>query len=293
MSQSFTGQSVAAARRALAQVLQAGGIESPEIDARVLIGAVLQLDLTALFTSAERIITAEEAARLSAFAERRLTGEPCARMTGTREFWGLPFALSADTLIPRPDTETIVEAALDQLRGESLLKTPLLIADLGTGSGAILLALLSELPHATGIATDINIAALQTARSNAASLQLASRARFTLCNYADALAGGIDLIASNPPYIPSAEIAALEVEVRSHDPRRALDGGTDGLDAYRDIVPAAMRLLKPAGWLIVEVGHDQADDVCGIMKQAGLTLPVPPRADLSGIRRAVLGRKPA
>lgn len=291
MTDSFAGQTVADARRALSRQLQAGGIESPELDARLLMGDVLRLDLTGLFTSAGRIITAGEAVQLAALADRRRAGEPVARIIGHKEFWGLALKLSADTLVPRPDTETIVEAVLSQLRAESRSEAALRIADLGTGSGAILLALLSELPLARGIATDINMAALQTARGNAAGLGLSGRAGFVLCNYADALAGGLDVIVSNPPYIRSADMATLDAEVRDHDPHRALDGGPDGLDAYREIIPAAAGLLAPGGWLVVEVGYDQDQDVGGIMRAAGFALPVPSQPDLAGIRRAVLGKR--
>jgi release factor glutamine methyltransferase len=165
------------------------------------------------------------------------------------------------------------------------------IADIGTGSGAILLALLSELPEACGVGTDISVAALRTASTNAARLGLAPRALFVACDYAATLSGPFDLMVSNPPYVRSAEIADLAVEVRDHDPRRALDGGADGLDAYRALVPQAARLLAPAGALVVEVGHGQSKEVEGLMTAAGLTLERPPKADLAGIRRALAGRK--
>jgi release factor glutamine methyltransferase len=289
MSNAFAGQRVEAARRDLANSLRRHDIDSADLDARLLIGTVLHLDLTGLIAAAHRILTTDEAARLDAFAARRLAGEPVARILGSKEFWGLPLHLSADTLVPRPDTETIVEAALEHLAG-TISATPLVIADLGTGSGAIILALLSELPEATGIATDISIAALHTARANAAGLGLARRITFIACDYAAALAGGLDLIVSNPPYIPSADIAGLDAEVRQHDPLRALDGGPDGLDAYRVIAPEAARLLAPGGLLVMEVGHDQSDAVTGLMAAAGL-VPAPAKTDLAGIRRAVIGRK--
>ncbi len=287
----FTGQTIEAARRSLTNLLRAGNIESPELDARLLIGAALNLDLTGLISAAKRALSPNESAQLAQFAGRRLYGEPVARIIGTKEFWGLQFTLSADTLVPRPDTETIVEAALECLDTSGPRSRTLRIADLGTGSGAILLALLSELPNTTGVATDISLAALRTARSNAERSGLAPRAHFIACDYASALAGGFDLIVSNPPYIPSADIAGLAIEVRDHDPLRALDGGRDGFDAYRIIAPEAARLLRPGGSLIVEVGHDQSKTVAGLMTAAGLTLPRPPKADLGGIRRAVIAQK--
>jgi release factor glutamine methyltransferase len=287
----FTDLSVEAARRALTNLLRAGDIDSPELDARLLVGAALGLDLTGLISAAKRVLTTDEAAQLKQFATRRLAGEPVARIVGTKEFWGLQLALSADTLVPRPDTETIVEAALACLDANGPRSRALQIADLGTGSGAILLALLSELPNAMGIATDINIAALQTARGNAERNGLAHRTHFVACDYASALSGRFDLIVSNPPYIPTADIAGLDMEVRNHDPLRALDGGSDGYDAYRIIAPEAARLLGPEGLLVVEVGHDQSDTVADLFLEAGLDLPAPAKTDLGGIRRAVMGRK--
>jgi release factor glutamine methyltransferase len=169
---------------------------------------------------------------------------------------------------------------------------PLRIADLGTGSGAILLALLSELPQAFGIATDISIGALRTARDNAFALGLGDRATFVACFYASALSGPFDLFVSNPPYIRRDDIAGLAIEVRAHDPARALDGGADGLDAYRALIPQACALLRPGGAVVVEVGEGQAGDVEGLMTEGGFTADLTTiRADLAGIPRVVLGRK--
>lgn len=292
MTDSFAGQTVESARRTLTARFKANAIDSAELDARMLVGAVLGLDLTGVIAAANRVLTSEEAARLEDFARRRLNGEPVARILGTREFWGLPLKLSAATLVPRPDTETVVELALEMLRAAPPRPgRPPRIADIGTGSGAILLALLSELPGAFGIGTDISEDALQTAHGNAVDLGLADRAGFVACDYAAALSGPFDLIVSNPPYIRSAEIAHLATEVRDHDPLPALDGGTDGLDAYRALIPQAARLLAACGTLVVEVGLGQSGDVQGLMTATGLTLPAPAKADLAGIRRAVAGRK--
>ena len=288
--ETFAGQTIETARRALTARLRSAAIDSAELDARILIGSVLGLDLTGVITAATRILDANEAARLEDFARRRFAGEPVARILGWKEFWGLPLRLSPATLVPRPDTETVVEAAMEMLRAESSTG-PLGIADLGTGSGAILLALLSELPGAFGVGTDISEAALRTARDNARQLGLASRAGFVACDYAAALSGPFDLMVANPPYIRSADIATLGIEVREHDPHRALDGGFDGLDAYRLIAPQAARLLKPGGALVLEVGHDQSGDVEGLIAAAGLMPADAPKTDLAGIRRAVLGRK--
>jgi release factor glutamine methyltransferase len=288
---SFAGQTVEAARRALTARFRANEIDSAELDARILLGAVLGLDLTGLIAAANRALASDESKRLDDLARRRLAGEPVARLLGYKEFWGLRLKLSAATLVPRPDTETVVELALEILRARPHQEKPWRIADIGTGSGAILLALLSELPGACGFGTDISAAALRTAHANAIHLGLADRADFIACDYAAALTGPFDLIVSNPPYIRSAEIGQLATEVRDHDPHQALDGGTDGLDAYRALIPQAARLLAPGGALVVEAGHGQSGDVQDLMTSEGLTVKGPAKADLAGIHRAVAGLK--
>jgi len=281
------GVSVGAARRRLAREFRRHGLDAAELDARLLIGHALGLDHAALVAQSNRALTAEEAGMLAALAQRRHAREPVARILGRKEFWGLPLALDADTLIPRPETETVVEAALAALcEGE---RTALRIADLGTGSGALLLALLSELPHARGIGTDISRAALGCARANAAALGLVDRAAFAACDFGAALNGPLDLIVANPPYVARADIAALEVEVRDFDPPRALDGGPDGLAAYRAIAPQARRLLAPDGNLVVELGFGRLAAVRSIFVAAGLA-PVAVRHDLSGVDRALVAR---
>ena len=290
-SESLAGQTIEAARRALAAELKSAGIDSAELDARMLVGAVLGLDLTGMITTAGRILTPEEALRLEDFTRRRLAGAPVARILGVKEFWGLPLQLSAATLVPRPDTETVVEMALEILRADGAADRPSRIADLGTGSGAILLALMSELPHAQGFGTDVSAAALQTASRNAARLGFSDRATFIACDYASGLSGHFDLIVSNPPYIRSSDIGALAAEVGDHDPLAALDGGADGLDAYRTLIPAAVAVLAPGGALVVEAGLGQCLQIEGLMTAAGLTACGPPKADLAGIPRSVAGRK--
>lgn len=285
-----SGHSIESARRALAAQLQSAGIEEPGLDARLLVGAALRLDLTDMVTQAARQLTPEEAARLEAYAQRRLAHEPVARILGAREFWGLPFRLSEATLVPRPDTETVVELALEIFR-EQPASHPPRIADIGTGSGAILLALLHEIPDAFGVGTDLSLTALATARDNATTLGLADRATFVACSYAAALSGPFDLIVSNPPYIPSAEIPKLSLEVREHDPHLALDGGNDGYDAYRALIPQAGACLALGGALIVEAGQGQARNIETLMTAAALSVDRPPKADLAGIPRAVSARK--
>ena len=287
----MTRQTVDTARRMLTQRFKSGAIDSAELDARILVGAALGLDLTGMISAANRVLTSDESIRLEQLARRRLAGEPVARILGLKEFWGLPLQLSAGTLVPRPDTETVVELALEMLRAVPHPDRVWRIADLGTGSGAILLALLSELPNAFGFGTDISADALQTAHNNAVRLGLAHRAGFVSCDYAAALSGRFDLIVSNPPYIRSADIAGLATEVRDHDPLAALDGGADGLDAYRALIPQAARLLAPLGVLVVEAGLGQTRAIGELMTATGLTLQRPAKADLAGVLRVVAGRK--
>jgi len=285
----FGGQTVAAARRGLSDRFRAASVDTPELDARILLGMILDLDLSGLMAQADRVLTAEEATRLETSARRRLIGEPVARIRGVKEFWGLPLRLSAATLVPRPDTETVVELALELLRAGPDPARPCRIADLGTGSGAILLALLSEWQSGYGIGTDLSEDALQIAAANAGHLGLASRSAFVACDFAAALEGSFDLIVCNPPYIRSADIAGLAPEVRDHDPPLALDGGADGLEGYRRLVRQVPGLLAAGGALVVEMGQGQSADIEAMMTAAGLTLHGPPKADLAGIPRAVAG----
>jgi release factor glutamine methyltransferase len=282
-------ETVETSRRALAARFKAAGIDSAELDARLLIGAALGVDLTGIITAANRTLSPDESNRLDAFAARRLAGEPVARILGHKEFWGLPLKLSAATLVPRPDTETVVELALEIVGDAS--HRALRIADLGTGTGAILLALLHEWPGAFGVGTDLSLEALRTAKANAADLGLAPRAAFVACDYAAALSDGFELIVSNPPYICSSDIAGLATEVRDHDPRAALDGGADGLDAYRRLIPRAADSLVPGGALIVEGGQGQDGPIEALMTEAGLTTQGLVKTDLAGIPRAIAGRK--
>ncbi len=276
-------------RRALAARFRAAGNDSSELDARLLTGAALALDLTGLVRSAARCLTQQETGRLEDFARRRLKGEPVARILGEREFWSFKLQLSPETLVPRPDTETVVELALEML-GSTSVSSAARILDIGTGSGAILLALLSEQPRAFGVGTDISEGALRTARRNAAELGLVGRTAFLACDYAAALSGRFDLIVSNPPYIRTADIAGLAREVRGHEPQRALDGGADGLSAYRALIPQAVGLLEMGGGLVLEVGCGRSDEIEALMTAAGLTLEKS-KVDLAGIPRAVGGRK--
>ncbi len=283
------GMTLAAARQALAQAFRRHGIDSAQLDARILIGHALGLDQTQLATT-DRVLDAHDLNIIEVLTERRLAGEPIARIVGIKEFWGLPLALSPAALVPRPETETVVAAALAAAGATEAHMRRSCIADLGTGSGALLLALLSELPAAFGIGTDRSAEAVLTARGNARNLGLDSRAHFTVCDFGAALAGGFDLVVSNPPYVVRADIATLAPEVRGHDPRLALDGGGDGLDCYRAIAADARRLLVPQGALVLELGAGQAAAVGKLLTAAGLRLEGKPRADLAGIPRALVAR---
>jgi release factor glutamine methyltransferase len=280
------GMTVAAARRAVTQAFREAGLDSPDLDARLIVGHALGLHHAALASNGQRQLTEAEAASAAALVERRLAREPVARIIGRKEFWGLDFAVTSATLVPRPDTETVVEAALAAIPDRSL---PLRIADFGTGTGALLLALLSELPHAAGIGTDLSAATLAVARHNAFHLGVASRAYFVACDYGAALRGPFDLVVCNPPYIASGEITGLDAEVRDYDPRLALDGGPSGLDGYRAAVADARRILSARGVLVVELGAGQASSVTDVMREGGIVAEGP-TPDLSGHFRALLGR---
>jgi release factor glutamine methyltransferase len=275
------GASVAHARRALAEQFRTAGIESPELDARVLIGHALGLDHAGLAAAATQQLSDLTASQIERFAARRLAHEPVARIVGVKEFWGLRFTVTPAVLVPRPETETIVELALSLVDRTA----PLRIADLGTGSGAILLALLSELSNAQGVGTDTSAEALDIARANAKELGLLDRVTFVARDFA-ATEGRFDIVVSNPPYIASGDIAHITPEVRDHDPHQALDGGADGLSAYRAIAAIAPRLLAPAGRLIVEIDAGQKDAVTELFAAGGLAI-MAVNHDLAGVPRAL------
>jgi release factor glutamine methyltransferase len=288
-SASGTALTVGSARRAWANKFRSSGMGLPELDARILVGHALGLDHAALAAAEARRLGVAEETAIAALARRRLAREPVARILGWKEFWSLQLRVDATTLVPRPETETVVEAALAAISTHGMRAQPLRIADLGTGSGAILLALLSELPNAFGVGSDISPGALLVARGNARRLGL-TRAHFVACDLAAALVGVFDVIVCNPPYIASRDIATLAPEVRDFDPRCALDGGTDGLDFYRAIADAAPALLAPGGTLIVELGAGQAERVAALLAAAGLA-PLAPRPDLNGVPRALAAHR--
>lgn len=273
-------------RQALAQArdeLRRAGIESPALDARLLTAHAFGTDATGLLLRADDMVDEAAAQRLAVLLRRRVAREPVGRILGTREFWGLPFRLSPDTLEPRPDTETVVEAALHALGQRS---RPLKLLDLGTGSGCLLVALLHELSHATGIGIDRSIGAAGTARANAVANGVGARAAFICGHWADAVEERFDLVVSNPPYIAHRIVAGLAPEVVGHDPSLALDGGDDGLDAYRAILTDLPRRLAPHGVAVLEIGYDQEDALRALADSSGMAVQ-DVRRDLGGQPRAV------
>lgn len=252
--------------KAAQERLKTAGIDSPAIDARLLLEAAADINRLDILNDPYRELTSEQLERYDGWIQRRLNHEPVARILGRKAFWKILLNLTPDVLVPRPDTETVVETALAAFpEGMSFN-----MVDMGVGSGAILLSVLAERPGAKGLGTDISEEALAVARDNAANLGLSDRAAFLRTGWADGLAdASFDLVVSNPPYIRSEEIAELDQEVREHDPHLALDGGTDGLDAYRLLVPETRRILKPMGVFVVETGWDQAEQVKALFAEAG------------------------
>lgn len=263
--------------------LTAAGVEGARRDARLLLAEVLEQPASALLGLGDRPLTAAEAAAFEAMVTRRAGREPVSRILGRRGFWSLEFLLGPDTLDPRPDTETLVEAALAALPDRDGAYR---ILDLGTGTGCILLSVLHERPRATGLGIDIAPGAVAVAEENAHRLGLAARARFQVGDWMAGLDETVDAILSNPPYIPRTEVATLAPEVVHHDPQAALCGGEDGLDPYRVIASGARRLLRSGGSLIVEVGAGQATDVVDLFESAGLRVEGI-RRDLAGIARCI------
>jgi release factor glutamine methyltransferase len=273
----------AQALRELRQTLAEAGFETAPLDARLLVLSALGIAPTDLITRPDEPLTPDQTDTLQTYARRRLAHEPVARIIGEREFWGLPFNLSPETLVPRPDTETVVETALGLLADR---QASLILADFGTGSGCILTALLHELPRAKGLGIDRSLGALRTARRNAERNGVGERCLFALSDWGSALAGPLDLIVSNPPYIASPVIPGLDREVREHDPLLALDGGPDGLEAYRVILRESLPLLRPGGLLVLEIGYDQAEALTTLASSHALEV-LTIAHDLSGRPRCV------
>jgi release factor glutamine methyltransferase len=274
--------------RGAVAALREAGIESAALDARVLLADALGIDGAELIALSDKPVHDDARSRFEALLKRRVNGEPVARILGKKEFWSREFSLSPATLVPRPETETLIEAALAERPDKQAL---LRVLDLGTGSGILLAALLLEYPKSFGVGIDREPEAARTARSNLALLGIAHRARIVCGDWAKAIGVQFDLVVSNPPYIASGDIAGLGREVWAHDPLRALDGGRDGLESYRAIVADLPRLLVPGGIAILELGAGQEPAVADLARHAQLTVNGPARCDLSGHPRAlVLGR---
>jgi len=282
------------ALRDLTRRFAAAELDTPALDARVLLMHVTGMDHARLIAHPERTLDADEAERLEGFAKRRLAGEPVSRIIGAREFYGRDFLVTPDVLDPRADTETLIDAALEAARRLGAEGSGLRIADAGAGSGAIIVTLLAELPGARGVAIDISRKALEVAGRNAAAHGVAERLETRRSNWFDEVRGPFDLIVSNPPYIASGQIDSLAREVAGYDPRLALDGGADGLGAYRALAEQAGGVLAPGGFVIVEAGFGQAGAIEELFREAGLVEEEglgPWICDLAGVRRALVLRK--
>jgi release factor glutamine methyltransferase len=278
----------AAALACLVETFQASGIEDPKREAGITLCAASGVSPAALIVGPREPL-GSAARRVEEFAARRAAGEPLSRIVGEREFWGLRLAISPQVLDPRPETETIVEAAVRLLRNRR--EDSLRILDLGVGSGSLLCALLSEFAHARGVGVDISPGAANVARGNIEACGFAERAEIRIGDWTRGLEGNFDLIVSNPPYIRSADLPGLPREVRNFDPWLALDGGMDGLDAYRRILPESRSLLSAGAWLMVEIGAGQAAGVLAIAERCGF-VETRTCKDLAGLDRVVAARSP-
>lgn len=289
----FSALTLADAVRQSTEALRAAGIEDPAAEARWLVAAAATVKPLDLVVNASRPLTPHEADQIAAYIQRRTAREPLSRIMGRREFYGRDFALSTGTLDPRPETEVLINVVLNLCGEPTMAGRPIEVLDIGTGTGAILITLLAELPQARGLGLDISLDALQTAARNAASIGVADRARFERVdvsmdrNFEDLRsARGYDFIVSNPPYIASADLSQLQPEVKLHDPVAALDGGPDGLDFYR-ILANFTKLLAPGGWLVVEVGAGQSDQVADLFLASAAGADLRRSVDLAGHTRIV------
>jgi len=271
----------------LAARLAEAGIEEARAEAWLLLAAATGRERAALVAGPGDALDPVARARLDEMLARRLDREPMAHILGEKEFWSLPLVVGPGVLIPRPETESVVEAALDAVSDR---QARLCVLDLGTGSGCLLLALLSELPNATGVGVDASGHALAVAKVNARRLGLAQRASFAVGDWGCGLDGPFELIVSNPPYIRAADWAGLQPEIRDFEPPAALLAGPDGLDAYRALAPESLRLLATDGSLALEIGFGQADAVTAILAAHGLHVNER-RRDLAGIERCLIARR--
>jgi len=266
------------------QHLRAAAIESPRLEARLLLAHAMGCRIEDLLRDPRAPVSPGAARAFAAMLRRRLDHAPLAHLTGRREFWSLSFAVSPATLIPRPDSEALIEAATEAFPDRGRVRR---ILDLGTGTGCLLLAALTEFPAATGVGTDRVPAAAALARENARRLGLSARARFLVADWAEPIASRFDLVLSNPPYIESAAIPGLMPEVSRHEPVSALDGGADGLAAYRILTTVLRGLLAPGGRVVLELGQGQRQAVEALARTHGLQ-PLGCRTDLGGVERALI-----
>ncbi|MEO1787163.1 MAG: peptide chain release factor N(5)-glutamine methyltransferase [Pseudomonadota bacterium] len=265
------------------QRLKTAGLEEAKLDARCLTAHILGLERSALLARAQDPTPANLTAQLAPLLERRIAREPLAHILGYTDFYGHSFRTDRRALVPRADSETLVDVALRLLPAEA----PMMVADLGTGSGCLLLSLLAERPHATGLGLDADPRAIDLARENAAALELAGRARFLAAPWSEVADwSGADLIVSNPPYVATTVIDTLEPEVRDHDPPLALDGGADGLAAYRQIIGLVTNHARTGTPLVLEIGFDQAAMVSRLLEDAGFS-GITLTRDLSGNPRVL------
>ncbi|MEE6207918.1 MAG: peptide chain release factor N(5)-glutamine methyltransferase [Alphaproteobacteria bacterium] len=273
----------------IVQKLVQAGIENPRLEARILLAHILHCEPDEIFTGIN--ISPENMQRTEVLLQQRLAHKPLDKIIGKRAFYKAEFKVNEQVLSPRPDTEILVEAALEYLQNKAKPH----ILDLGTGSGCIIETLLQEIPDAKAIAVDISAAALQVAKENAARLKVSERLRFINADWFSAdfvqqINATFDMVVSNPPYIPTAQIADLDVEVKDYDPLFALDGGTSGFDSYRRIADIAPQLLKERGYILLEAGINQAEAIRNIFIQSGLK-HVKTVRDLAGIERCVIMQK--
>lgn len=267
--------------------LEAAGVENPETDIRLLVQHALKIEHASLLMNLNRMLDEAEVKLLDSYIARRVNREPVSRITGSRGFWKHEFKITPQTLDPRPDSETLIEAALKRVT-----PAPATILDLGTGTGCLLLSLLGEWVKSTGVGLDISEEAATTASENAASLNLASRSQFIATDWENYTpAAPFDLVISNPPYIAVNEIPGLAPEVTEYDPPMALVGGMDGLDCYRSIAALLPRFLKKGGWVLFEIGHTQANDVKSILANAGCVM-IDTVPDLAGSDRVIVAKMP-
>jgi release factor glutamine methyltransferase len=274
---------------AAAGALRRAGMETPELDARLLLCHAAGLSHEAMIARAGESLQPDSAARLEQALARRLKREPVSRIVGTREFYSRQFEIGPAALDPRPDTETLIEAALAVAGKRGGREQPLSLLDLGTGTGCILVTLLAELPRAQGVGSDVSREALALAARNAERLGVAQRALFIAADWLDGIDGQFDLIVSNPPYLARHELETVAADVARYDPHLALDGGTDGLHAYRRIAAGARQVLAEDGALIVEIGASQARAVAKIFAASGLKIEAVSH-DLGGRPRVVVAR---